>query len=92
MVLAGQSSNSQPQEIKETPASIEADLGLTPDELAVVLDLGDGVDPANTWLLRDYLGAKIREAGRTPRAYITLTEDRRADADRWFGIGSKSQF
>lgn len=62
-------------------------LGLTGSDLEAVLRMDAGVDPATVWRVRDQLDVAVRAAGREPAPYTSLTEEMRAAAQRWFGIG-----
>ncbi len=68
-------------------AELQDDLGLSAAELDAVLRMDAGVDPATVWRVRDHLDAAVRAAGREPAPYSSLTEEMRASARRWFGIG-----
>lgn len=62
-------------------------LGLDEAGLAAVLRMDAGVDPATVWRVRDHLDAAVRAAGGEPVPYSSLTEEMRASARRWFGLG-----
>ena len=66
--------------------TVEADLGMTADELHGILAMTPGIDPARVWLLRDHLDQAVRLRGLTPEPWVTMTEARRADAQHWFGL------
>jgi len=60
-------------------------LGWTPQQLADTLDVNAGSTPAEVWLLRDFLEQAVSDLGGTPVPFTVLTEDTRADSERWFG-------
>jgi hypothetical protein len=66
--------------------AIAGELGFTVERLVVTLDVTDDSDPADVWLLRDFLEHAVRSAGGTPERYAVLTDSARADAQRWFGL------
>ncbi len=66
------------------PAEIEQRLGMPPEELASIVAMTPDVAPDRAWLLRDFLDHSIRLRGLTPTPWATMTEARRADAERWF--------
>ena len=69
-----------------TRAAVAEQLGFTPDRLEVALDVAEDSDPADVWMLRDFLESAVRAAGGTPERYSVLTETARSDAQRWFGL------
>lgn len=62
------------------------DLGLAPDDVTSLLAMTGGHDPADVWLLRDYLEQAVLDHGGTPRPFTVLTEDSRHLARRWFRL------
>jgi hypothetical protein len=71
---------------KVTPAAIALELGFTEARLAAALEASTDSDPADVWILRDFLEKAVREGGGTPERYSVQTETARADAQRWFGL------
>ena len=69
-----------------TPAAVAEELGFMPDRLEVTLAVEADSDPADVWMLRDFLESAVRSAGGTPERYSVLTETARSDAQRWFGL------
>ncbi len=69
-----------------TEAEIAADLGLAPEEVRGILAMTGVADPADVWLLRDYLEQAVRDAGKEPLPFTVLTERDRPRAERWFGL------
>lgn len=67
-------------------ATVERDLGMDADELHHIVTMDRGIDPSRAWLLRDYLDQGVRLRGRTPGPWVAMSEARRADAERWFGL------
>lgn len=65
---------------------VVTDLGLSAEQLDAVLTVRPGVDPAQVWLLRDYLDQALRDHGREPAVHIVLTDAAREDAVRWFHL------
>ncbi len=65
---------------------VQADLGFTAGQLEATLDVAPGCDPADVWLLRDYLQREITARGLTPAPYSVLTEPARAAAAGWFPL------
>ena len=66
-------------------AEVQADLDFTPIRLQSTLAF-DNAQPADVWLLRDYLDQVIIDRGRMPLPYTTLTEQARVNANRWFSL------
>lgn len=64
---------------------VAADLGWDPTRATSALT-PCGADPADAWLVRDLLDRRVHEAGADPIAWSTLTQDKRAAADGWFGL------
>ncbi|MHA7985166.1 DUF2316 family protein [Rathayibacter sp. CAU 1779] len=60
-------------------------LGFDTERLHEALTIAEP-DPADVWLVRDALDAAVRASGRDPEPYSRLTEESRANAERWFGI------
>ena len=65
---------------------VAADLDLTPDYVSALLALSGAQDPADVWLLRDYLEQAVLDSGGTPQPFTVLTEDSRKLAHRWFRL------
>lgn len=65
---------------------VAADLVLAPDYVRSLLALSGAQDPADVWLLRDYLEQAVVDSGGTPRPFTVLTEDSRHLARRWFRL------
>ncbi len=66
-----------------TLTEVAHDLSFTTDDIRAVLDV-DHVDPADVWLLRDYLEQAVRDRGDQPTAFTVLTESNRRRARSWF--------
>ncbi|WP_062460928.1 DUF2316 family protein [Demequina soli] len=62
------------------------DLGFSARRLTETLRVGPASDPADVWLLRDYLDRAIRERGDIPQAWTVLTDEARLRAARWFAL------
>lgn len=58
------------------PADILRDLGLDEEQLEMVLELGDGVDPTDVWRVRDYMEEIIIASGKKPYPYSALKVNR----------------
>ena len=69
-----------------TPGAVAEELGFTPERLEVALAVGADSNPADVWMLRDFLESAVRSVGGTPARYSVLTETARSDAQRWFGL------
>ncbi len=65
---------------------VAVDLDFTPARLRSALDLVEVHDPADVWLLRDYLEQAVSDAGREPVPYTVLTEASRRRARGWFHL------
>ena len=61
---------------------IQHDLGFTPQQLERALAVRPTSDPAQMWLLRDYLDRAIRDRGRKPAGYTVLTDTARVAASQ----------
>ncbi|XVU28529.1 DUF2316 family protein [Actinoplanes sp. CA-054009] len=68
------------------PGQVRADLGFTAERLDETLGLTPASDPADVWLLRDYLESRILAGGGVPRPFTVLTGEARAAAARWFPL------
>lgn len=62
------------------------DLDLAPDYVAGLIAMSGAQDPADVWLLRDYLEKAVLDAGATPQPFTVLTEPSRHLASRWFRL------
>ena len=61
-------------------------LDLTPSQLERILDVSPEADPADVWLVRDFILQTLEGQSREPRPFTVLTEQARTDAQRWFGL------
>ena len=68
-----------------TRAEVAADLRLSPARLDSTVAVDDA-DPADVWLLRDYLEQAVRDAGRSPVPFTVLTPRSRRLARAWFTL------
>ncbi|ROS75390.1 DUF2316 family protein [Cellulomonas sp. PhB143] len=69
-----------------TAAEVAADLGYTPERLDATLGTTGPSDPVDVWELRDYLEQTVRDAGRTPVPFSTLTRGNKLRARMWFPL------
>ncbi|PJI95117.1 DUF2316 family protein [Luteimicrobium subarcticum] len=65
---------------------VATDLHLAPAQVAATLDVTPASDPSDVWLLRDYLDQAVRDAGRTPVPFSTLTRANKLKARMWFSL------
>ncbi|MFT4211921.1 MAG: DUF2316 family protein [Microbacterium sp.] len=65
--------------------AVAADLDVTPDRLRRTVAVDDA-DPADVWLLRDYLVQAAADLDRGPVVFTVLTDAARAQADAWFDL------
>lgn len=75
-----------------------AESGLTLDQLSVLTRLptkrlekimtlrGLGLDPVETWMVRDYLESAVKRNGGTFTPFTYLSDANRSAAEGWFGI------
>lgn len=61
-------------------------LDFTDVQLQRALDADPATDPADVWLLRDFVEQVVRDRGLEPRHFTVLTEGSRGAANRWFGL------
>lgn len=61
-------------------------LGFTGDQLDRTLRVTAAADPADVWLLRDFLDRAVRDQGARPQPWTVLTDSARAAASRWFSL------
>lgn len=64
---------------------LEQKLGLDAHRVSDALQVADA-EPADVWLLRDYLERVIQARGGIPHPYSYLTAEMRAAAERWFPL------
>jgi hypothetical protein len=69
-----------------TAQQIQTDLGFTSRQLDHTLHIHPASDPADVWLLRDYLDKIIRHHGGDPVPFTVLTERYRLAASLWFSL------
>ncbi len=69
-----------------TREDVARDLGFSARRLTETLRVGPASDPADVWLLRDYLDREIRERGEMPHPWTVLTDHARESATRWFAL------
>lgn len=62
---------------------VQTELGMNAARLQATLAVA-AAQPADVWLLRDYLERVIYARGVSPRPYSALTPDMRGAAGRWF--------
>ena len=67
-------------------ADVAAVLGFSAGQLAETLALGRASQPADVWLVRDYLEQRVLASGRTPVPFTVLTEQSRQLAAGWFRL------
>ena len=70
---------------------VAADLGFTARRLTETVRVGPAADPADVWLLRDYLDRTIRVQGRVPEPWVALDETARLRAAHWFALRTPAQ-
>ncbi|MGW2280185.1 DUF2316 family protein [Streptomyces sp. NPDC001770] len=63
-----------------------ADLGVAPEQVRRMLDVTEGVGPAEVWQLRDYLDQAVRDTGGRPVPFTVLTGRARLLARAWFTL------
>ncbi len=68
-----------------TPDEICADLGIARGQLDDIFAVAPA-EPADVWMLRDYLEAAVVDRGLTPVPYSSLRPEMRAAAERWFEL------
>lgn len=61
-------------------------LGWSDDQLSSVLDMADDMDPADGWLLRDFLVQVARDFGNPVPHFSVLTHAARIKAAGWFRL------
>ncbi len=69
-----------------TREEVGAALDFGPRRLAETLRLGPASEPADVWLLRDFLDRAVRERKHGRATWKVLTDAARADAARWFAL------
>ncbi|WP_062520153.1 DUF2316 family protein [Demequina silvatica] len=69
-----------------TREQVLEDLQFSERRLKETLRVGPASDPADVWLLRDYLDRAIRERGDVPQAWTVLTDQARQRATHWFAL------
>lgn len=81
---------------RELAANLELS-GLTSEEVALALDfaprrlaetlrVGPASEPADVWLLRDFIDRAVRERAHAPAEWTVLTDRARTEATRWFAL------
>lgn len=61
-------------------------LGFSPSQLEATLSVDPASDPADVWLLRDFILQTLGQQERDPRPFTVLTDDARVQAQRWFTL------
>lgn len=75
------------ENLRRSGLTVEALAESLGEPVAVVEDALDSRgNPALTWQLRDLLYAAAFSNGSRPVAYTVLTDSRRVEAHRWFGV------
>lgn len=70
-----------------TPEELAESLDLAPAAVRSALAVDDRADPALVWAVRDRIEHVLLARGLTPEPYTFLSEEMRASARRWFGVG-----
>ncbi|GAB2673079.1 hypothetical protein GCM10027169_38630 [Gordonia jinhuaensis] len=70
-----------------TTEELRQRLGFTTGQLDAAMAARTS-DPAEVWLVRDYLESVIARRGATPFPYSVLTEDARRMAQIWFDLAT----
>ena len=65
---------------------VAGDLGYAAQRLRDALAPRGSGDPADVWLLRDYLEQAVRDGGGEPAPFTVLTEPNRRLARQWFSL------
>lgn len=65
---------------------IQKALGFSEARLEAALHVSPSCDPVDVWVLRDFLDEAVVHTGAQPASYSVLTDEARADAQRWFDL------
>jgi hypothetical protein len=68
-----------------TSEQVATDLSLTVKQLDAIFAV-KRARPEDVWWLRDYLERAVRDAGREPHPYTSLTPEMRGAAAAWFPL------
>lgn len=69
-----------------TASELAERLGISADDVTRSLAM-DNPNPLHVWMVRDALETAVREAGKEPVPYSSMTEANRKKAAEWFGAG-----